>query len=224
MSARHPVPWDARWDTCPIVWLDFETTGLRPGLDRVVEVGLARFEGRKLVAELGARIDPGIPIPAEASAIHGITDADVEGAITIEDFFACTEPKAMLEGAQPAAYNAPFDKWFCPPSALADWTWPWLDTLSLVRHVDRYAKGAGRHKLEAACQRHGVALAKAHSAQADARAAGELFFKLAEDTLREQSMGELVCSMVKRTAEQWVDFNVWLAKQPPLEEGPHGAR
>lgn len=222
--ASHPVPWNAPWRTVPIVWVDFETTGLRPGADRAVEVGIARFEHGRLVGEFGARVDPGIPIPAEATAIHGITDADVAGALTIEDFFACTEPKALLAGAQPAAYNAPFDKWFCPPAALADWTWPWLDTLSLVRHVDRYAKGKGRHKLEASCARHGVTLAKAHSAQADARAAGELFFVLADRALADQTMGELLCSMVRRTAEQWVDFNVWLAKQPPLEEGAHGAR
>lgn len=216
--ASQPIPWKARWHEIPIVLLDFETTGLKPGIDRVVEVGLARFENRKLVAELGARIDPGIPIPAEATAIHGIGDADVEGAPTIDDFFAFTEPRTLLAGAQPAAFNAPFDKWFCPPSALADWTWPWLDTLTLVRHVDKYQSGKGRHKLSAACERHGIVLAKAHSAQDDARAAGELFFKLAERVVADDMpMGQLLCKMVGAAADDWIDFQSWLGKQPPLE-------
>ncbi len=215
--AGQPIPWKAKWTDVPLVWLDFETTGIQPGIDRAVEVGLARFEGARCVDEFGARINPGIPIPAEATAIHGITDADVADAITVERFFALPEARGILDGAQPAAYNAPFDKWFCPPFALADWTWPWLDTLTLVRHVDRFAKGKGRHKLEAACQRHGVELQKAHSAQADARAAGELFFVLAKRVLGDETIGELLSKTVKRTAEQWVDFNDWLGKQPPLE-------
>ncbi len=218
--ASQPIPWKAPWRTVPIVWLDFETAGLQPGVDRAVEVGLARFEDGRCVDEFGARINPGIPIPEAATAIHGITDADVADALTIEQFFALPEARGILEGAQPAAYNAPFDKWFCPPSALADWTWPWLDTLSIVRHVDRFAKGKGRHKLEASCKRHGVELTAAHSAQADARAAGELFFVLAQRVLADQTMGELLCSMVKRGAEQWADFNAWLGAQPPLESQP----
>jgi DNA polymerase-3 subunit epsilon len=214
------VPFLERWDAVPIVFLDVETTGLRPGVDRVVEVGIARFVDRRLAAQWGSLIDPGIPIPPEVTAIHGIRDEDVRGKPTLDEFIDSAETKAILAGAQPAAYNGPFDKWFIPPRALQDWTWPWLDTLTLVRSVDRYARGPGRHKLGAACDRHDIRLDSAHRASDDARAAGELLFVLMDRVFPEYdqpSIGELLGWMRRREATQWVDFHSWLAKQPPRE-------
>jgi DNA polymerase III subunit epsilon len=219
VGASHPVPYLARWDSVPIVVLDFETTGIRPGIDRAVEAGLARFEGGKLVRQLGSLLDPQMPIPAEASGIHGIGDADVAGKPLVTEFFARDDVAELLQGAQPAAYNAGFDHWFVPPWALADWTWPWLDALTLVRAVDRYARGDGRHRLSAACARHGVALANAHRADDDARAAGELFFKLMAGDLWPEPpcLGDLLGWMRQQDALQWSDFNGWLARQPQRE-------
>jgi DNA polymerase-3 subunit epsilon len=217
MSA-HPVPYLARWDSVPIVMLDFETTGIRPGLDRAVEVGLARFEGGRLVAQLGSLLDPQMPIPADARRVHGIGDADVAGKPLVTEFFARPDVAELLSGAQPAAYNAGFDRWFVPPWALADWTWPWLDALPLVRVVDRWVRGAGRHRLSTACARHGVALANAHRADDDARAAGELLIKLVSaQWVMPPCLGELLGWMRQREAEQWLDFNSWLARQPERE-------
>jgi DNA polymerase-3 subunit epsilon len=64
----------------PLAFIDVETTGLDPQRDRIVEVAILKFfpEGRhKYCSSL---LNPAIPIPAEASAIHGITDADVAAA------------------------------------------------------------------------------------------------------------------------------------------------
>lgn len=214
--ANQLVPYHRPWTEVPLVFVDFETTGIQPGLDRAVEVGLARFENGRCVAEVGSRVNPGIPIPAEATTIHGIADADVASAPTIESFFARAETQAALEHAQPGAYNAPFDKWFCPPWALADWAWPWLDTLVLVAHVDQRVSGKGRHKLGPSCARHGIALEHAHSAQADARAAGELFYKLVPRVFTEStpSIGELLCWTRKAEAGRWGEFHEWLGRQP----------
>jgi DNA polymerase-3 subunit epsilon len=212
------VPYYAPWLTVPFAVIDFETTGLRPGLDRAVEVGIARFEQGRLVAQCGSLLDPAIPIPPEATKVHGITDDQVRGMPSVSDFFTSTAARDALGGAQPAAYNASYDRWFVPPAALADWTWPWLDALPLVRVVDRWVRGAGRHRLSAACARHGVALANAHRAEDDARAAGELLLKLAAAYWTEPPcLGDLLGWMRQREAEQWVDFNSWLAKQPQRE-------
>lgn len=217
MSA-HPVPYFAPWNTVPIAFLDFETTGVRPGIDRAVEVGIARFEGGRMVSQCGSLLDPAMSIPPEATRVHGITDEQVRGMPSVGDFFASSAAREALAGAQPGAYNANFDRWFVPPSALADWTWPWLDALPVVRVVDRYARGAGRHKLSTACMRHGVRLANAHRAEDDARAAGELLFKLVPAVFQKAPcMGELLGWMRQREAEQWVDFNSWLARQPARE-------
>ena len=172
-----------------------------------------------LVAESGSRLDPGIPIPEEASLIHGIRDVDVAGAPSVETFFALESTRAVLAGAQPAAYNAPFDRWFVPPWALADWTWPWLDTLTLVRAVDRAVTGPGRHRLEAACARREIKLSVAHRASDDARAAGELFhvlMPLAFKT-RQPSIGAVLGWMRAQEAHEWERFHTWIARQPKTE-------
>jgi exodeoxyribonuclease X len=59
--------------------LDFETTGINPEKDRAVEIATVIPVGRKIV-KTTSLINPGIPIPPEASAIHHLIDADVVNA------------------------------------------------------------------------------------------------------------------------------------------------
>jgi DNA polymerase III subunit epsilon len=203
------------WGEVPIVMIDTETTGPVPGADRAVQVGLVRFEGGVVVGEFEALVAPGKPISAQATEVHGLTDADVADAPAIESVFALDTVQALLRGAQPGAYNASFDRWMVPPIG-DDAHWPWLDALPLVREVDRWVKGKGRHRLETAAKRHGVVLEKAHSALADAKAAGQLFFKLARGMHKpDVTLGELLYAQRVAEAEQWADFQGWLAKQPP---------
>jgi len=61
----------------PLAFFDLETTGLSTTSDRIVELALIRVSPQGDVLERVRRFNPGIPIPAEATAIHGITDADV---------------------------------------------------------------------------------------------------------------------------------------------------
>lgn len=63
----------------PLAFFDLETTGLNPGRDRIVEMALVVLFPDGSVQERLRRFNPGVPIPAAASAIHGITDADVAG-------------------------------------------------------------------------------------------------------------------------------------------------
>lgn len=61
----------------PIIFFDLETTGVDITHDRIVEISFIKVfpDGHEM--EKTRRINPGIPIPAEATAVHGITDADV---------------------------------------------------------------------------------------------------------------------------------------------------
>jgi DNA polymerase-3 subunit epsilon len=61
----------------PLVFFDLETTGLNPKVDRIVELALIRVSPEGDVIERVRRFNPGVPIPPEASRVHGITDADV---------------------------------------------------------------------------------------------------------------------------------------------------
>jgi len=61
----------------PLAFFDLETTGLSLNTDRIVELALIRVSPQGDVLERVRRFNPGIPIPPEATAIHGITDDDV---------------------------------------------------------------------------------------------------------------------------------------------------
>jgi DNA polymerase-3 subunit epsilon len=207
------------WHSVPLCVLDTECTGKQPGRDRAVSFGIARFENGVFVAGLERLVNPGMPIPAESTEIHGITDAMVADAPTLHDAFFQPDVAALLEGAQPAAYNAGFDRHFVPPFG-ERWDWPWLDGLMLIRKVDKFAKGTGRHKLSASCLRHGIDLTEAHSAGADARACGELIFKVGRETFpKNYTLGQALDFCRRAEVEEWFRFNSWLSVQPPREAG-----
>ena len=61
----------------PLAFLDTETTGLNPSTARIVELALIVVDVDGSVSERVRRFNPGEPIPAEATAVHGIQDIDV---------------------------------------------------------------------------------------------------------------------------------------------------
>lgn len=87
----------------PLVFFDLETTGLRIGVDRIVELALIRVTPQGDVMERVRRFNPGMPIPPEATAVHGITDEDVAD----EEPFArrARSLAQLLEGCDLAGFN-----------------------------------------------------------------------------------------------------------------------
>jgi DNA polymerase-3 subunit epsilon len=61
----------------PLAVIDLETTGTDPMADRIVEISVLKFFPDGCIDHRTRRVNPGMPIPEEASAIHGIRDADV---------------------------------------------------------------------------------------------------------------------------------------------------
>src|SRR3954468_1324263 len=68
---------DMRWADTRIAVIDFETTGLSSENDRILEVGVAFFAGGQLTLLKNWLVNPGMPIPEQSRAVHGIGDADV---------------------------------------------------------------------------------------------------------------------------------------------------
>ncbi len=66
----------------PIVFIDLETTGTSPASDRIVEIAILKIAPDGTENFRCKRVNPGMPIPPEATAVHGITDADVAGEPT----------------------------------------------------------------------------------------------------------------------------------------------
>jgi DNA polymerase-3 subunit epsilon len=155
----------------PVAVLDFETTGMWPGVDRVVEVSIVRVEpGREPELVLDTLVNPGRRMGC--TYVHGITDRDVLDAPRFEQV-AGRVLKAVA-GCVVAAYNASFDVRFLDHELRrvgVEHPFPHLCLMYL-----RPMLGLGKQcRLGVACRAHGVPLTWAHAAAADAHAAAGLW-------------------------------------------------
>lgn len=88
----------------PIIFFDLETTGVDPAKDRIIEISLVKLmpDGTREVKT--RRLNPGIPIPPQATAIHKITNEDVKDCPTFKE--VARSLAAYIEGADLAGYNS----------------------------------------------------------------------------------------------------------------------
>lgn len=87
----------------PLVFFDLETTGLRVGTDRIVEMALIRVSPQGDVLEKVRRFNPEIPIDPGAIAVHGITDEDVADEAPFRT--RARSLAQLLEGCDIAGFN-----------------------------------------------------------------------------------------------------------------------
>lgn len=87
----------------PIASIDIESTGVDPVKDRIIEFAAAVLNPDGSRSRWCQRFNPGVPIPAEATAIHGITDADVADLPPFADF--ARRIVRALSGKDIAGYN-----------------------------------------------------------------------------------------------------------------------
>ncbi|MEZ0067666.1 DNA polymerase-3 subunit epsilon [Streptacidiphilus sp. MAP12-20] len=182
------------WLHDTLVGFDLETTGTEPGESRIVSAALVEAKGGEPVRVREWLADPGVPIPADATAVHGITTrrAVAEGRPAEE---VVAEVAAALvsywrEGVPVVVYNAPFDLSLLAaelrrhelPSLERQLggvpVGPVVDPLVVDRAVDKYRKGS--RSLENACALYGIELVDAHKAGADALAAVRVALALGE--------------------------------------------
>ena len=80
-GARRP-PSHTALAALPALALDLETTGLDVANDRIVQIGAVAMRGPMVLDEprIDTRVNPGVPIPASSTRIHGLTDPEVADA------------------------------------------------------------------------------------------------------------------------------------------------
>lgn len=161
------------------VAFDLETTGTKPKEDMIVEIGAVLFDGPNAVKGYGTLVNPGVPIPPDASAVNGITDDMVAGKPSIAEVLA---DFADFCGDLPlVAHNAPFDYKFllddierhrgaAPKGAV-------LDTLPLARKV---FPGLPNYRLGTLVRHFGFPSGTFHRAEEDSDYCGRLFDKLVQ--------------------------------------------
>jgi DNA polymerase III subunit epsilon len=88
----------------PIIFFDLETTGVNPATDRIVEIALVKLLPGGRRDTWAQRLNPGIPIPETATAIHGISDADVKDAQGFRQI--AKELYAWMKGCDLGGYNS----------------------------------------------------------------------------------------------------------------------
>ncbi len=88
----------------PLVFFDLETTGTDTATDRIVEMSFIKLLPSGERESRTKRVNPTIPIPVEASNVHGIYDKDVEGEPEFSRF--ARSLKEWLEGCDLAGYNS----------------------------------------------------------------------------------------------------------------------
>ncbi|MFJ3821813.1 3'-5' exonuclease [Streptomyces nodosus] len=227
------------WITGPLVAFDLETTGTDIETDRIVTAALVAVDPDERRPQARTwLLDPGVPIPPQASAIHGISTEHARAhggpaGPAIEEIASAVT--AVLNSGTPlVVMNARYDlslldrecrRYGIEPLAgrLRGRTSPVIDPLVLDKHADRYRKGS--RNLKALCEHYGVLLDDAHNAVADAVAAAHASRSLG---IRHASIGTLAPAelhdlQVRAAAEQAASLQRYLRRtsDPEARVEPH---
>ncbi len=87
----------------PLCIFDLETTGTNINVDRIIEIAVIKVMSNGEVIRKSDLVNPGVPIPAESSRIHGITDTDVAGKPLFKEL--AKEYARFFDGADLAGFN-----------------------------------------------------------------------------------------------------------------------
>lgn len=163
------------------VLLDTETTGLEPEFGhRVIEIAAVELlNGLPTGHQFHTLVDPGRDVPADATRVHGLTEAHLRGKPSFEVIAA--EFLAFLGESELIAHNAPFDHGFLN----AELTRIGRDRLDPSRMVDTLAIAQSRfpglpNSLDALCRRFGIDLSArtTHNALLDCRLLARVYIEL----------------------------------------------
>ena len=209
---------------------DLETTGVDVTADRIVTAHVGVLDADGVVVRATTWLaDPGIEIPAGATAVHGITTdrARADGRPANEVVAEVVEALRELfaEGIPVVAYNAPFDFSLLRHEAERHGVAPIvepspvIDPLVVDKRYDRYRKG--KRTLEAVATPYDVPLEGAHDAEADAIAAGRLAQAIAgrfDLPASPQELHEQQIGWARAQAESLTDYFVRIGRIDPAEK------
>ncbi len=186
----EPLPlFDVPEWTSAVGVFDLETTGIDVGRDRIVTAHVGMLDASGSVTRAQDWLaDPGVEIPAGATAVHGITterarrEGRPAGEVVTEVVGAL---RALLDAGVPVvAYNAPYDFSLLKHEAVRHGIAPIIDPSPVIdplvvdKAYDRYRRG--KRTLEVVAAHYAVRLDGAHDASADAVAAGRVAQAIAE--------------------------------------------
>jgi DNA polymerase III subunit epsilon len=198
----------------PIAFIDLETTGINLGTDRIVEIAIVRINIDGTKVNKRKLLNPQMLIPAESSAIHGITNEMVKDAPTFKQ--AANEIKQFIENCDLGGYNS---NRFDVPMLVEEFLRAGIDFSVDGRKlvdVQRVFHLMEQRTLTAAYQFYcAKTLENAHSAEADAEATWEILLAQIE---RYPNLGTSIEAICKFCGEEdIVDFGRRFIKQNGIE-------
>ncbi|WP_055494662.1 3'-5' exonuclease [Streptomyces sp. TP-A0356] len=221
------------WHRELLIGFDLETTGTDPYEARIVTGAVIEVRDGQPLGRREWLADPGVEIPADAVAVHGISNerAAAEGrpADRVADAIADVLVAYWKTGVPVVAYNAAFDltlltaelRRYGLPS-LRDRLGgtdpaPVIDPYTIDRRADRYRRG--KRNLEAVCAEYGVVLDAAHDAGADALAAALLTGAIAVRHPKIAALGpaELHRRQIEWYADWAADLQAFLRRKGDTE-------
>ncbi len=157
----------------PIIFFDLETTGTNTISDRIVEISMIKIMPNGEEQERTIRINPEMPIPSEATAVHHITDEDVANCRTFK--MIAKDLATTFTGCDIAGFNSnKFDipmlaQEFARAGVSFDFTRPRFIDVQTIFHKKEQRTLVAAYKFY--CNKD---LTEAHSASADTRATYEV--------------------------------------------------
>jgi len=178
-------------DEIEFVILDTETTGLRPGHHRVIELAGIRMRAGEVIGSFQSLLNPGVRLPSFIVQFTGITQEMVATAPKAHEVFP--DFLHFIDGAILVGHNVGFDIGFLSyESQLLGYDFPidGLDTIPLAR---RFLPTLRRFKLDSVASHLKITTANRHRAMGDARVTAAVFMKLLELAQRQgiQTLGHL---------------------------------
>ncbi|KJK49647.1 3'-5' exonuclease [Streptomyces sp. NRRL F-4428] len=216
------------WISGPLMAFDLETTGTDVETDRIVTAAVVRLDPEGAVsAERTWLLNPGVAIPEQASAIHGISteharEHGVPAASAVEEI-ARAVAEGLRSGTPLVVMNARYDLSLLDRECrrydvasiserLGDMPAPVIDPLVIDKHIDKYRKG--KRALHALCAHYGVVLDDAHDARADAVAAARVVRRIGEKhrPVGLMPLTDLHGLQVRAAAEQSASLQAYLRR------------
>ena len=177
-----------------LAFIDLETTGGNPLIDRITEIGVVEVEGDR-VSTWSTLVNPERPIPQFIQQLTGIRNEMVEDAPTFTQ--VAEELAARLQGRLFIAHNARFDYGFVKNEFQRLGQRFRADVLCTVRLSRRLFPEHPRHNLDSLIARHGLQTGDRHRALADADLIWQ-FWRLLQRDRGEDAVAEAVQQQLKR--------------------------
>ncbi len=152
--------------------IDLEMTGLKPGFDEIIEVGIVHCTPDRVLERWSSLVRPLEPPSLRIQRITGITPLMLEQAPAWQEIES--EVRSRLQGATLVGHNVPFDERFLEAAGIEVGKNS-IDTLPLAQIIDPMAPS---HRLGDLCAEYGIQLNDAHRALDDAEAARQLLVQL----------------------------------------------